>query len=106
MVLFTTRNEWDVKGEVNMIVYKDGEVVHKHGLEFKRVGTSAVLSLEQLDNFMYIMLESERVSCFKSGGLRHFVYDYHQTQDFTIATEFKPGFVRVPYIFKTTGVLV
>lgn len=88
-----------------MIFYKDGEVVYKYGLEFKRVGTSAVLSLEQLDNFMYIMLESERVSCFISGGLKHYVYDYNNTQDFTIATEFKPGFVRVPHIFTTTGIL-
>lgn len=86
-----------------MISYKDGEVVNKHGLEFKRVGTSAVLSLEKLDDFMYIMLESERVSRFMSGGLKHFVYDYHNTQDFTIATEFKPGWVRVPDVFTTTG---
>ena len=86
-----------------MMFYKDGEVMYKFGLEFKRVGTSAVLSLEQLDKFMYIMLESERVSCFMSGGLKHYVYDYHNTQDFVIATEFKPGYVRVPDIFTTTG---
>lgn len=86
-----------------MIAYKDYDVVNKHGLEFKRVGTSAVLPLEQLDDFMYIIVESERVSQFTSGGLKHFVYDYHNTQDFTIATEFKPGWVRVPDIFTTTG---
>ena len=86
-----------------MISYKDGEVVYKFGLEFKRVGTSAVLPLEQLDKFMYIILESERVSQFTSGGLKHFVYDYHNTHDFTIATEFKPAWVRVPDIFTTTG---
>lgn len=86
-----------------MRAYKNLEVVYKHGLEFKRVGTSAVLSLEQLDKFMYIMLESERVSQFISGGLKHFVYDYHNSQDFTIATEFKPELVRVPDIFTTTG---
>ena len=86
-----------------MISYKDGDVVYKFGLEFKRVGTSAVLSLEKLDDFMHIMLESERVSRFISGGLNHIVYDYHNTQDFVIATEFKPGWVRVPDIFTTTG---
>lgn len=89
-----------------MEVYKDCEVVNKYGLEFKRVGTSAVLSLEQLDKFMHIMLESERVSCFMSGGLKHYVYDYNNTQDFTIATEFKPGWVRVPHIFSTTGIMI
>ena len=52
---------------------------------------------------MYIILESERVSQFISGGLKHYVYDYHNTQDFLIATEFKPGRVRVPDIFTTTG---
>lgn len=86
-----------------MMCYKNYEVVSKFGLEFKRVGTSAVLSLEQLDDFMYTFLESERVSRFISGGLKHFVYDYHNTQDFVIATEFKPGWVRVPDIFTTTG---
>lgn len=86
-----------------MLFYKNGEVVSKCGLEFKRVGTSAVLSLEQLDDFMYTFLESERVSQFISGGLKHFVYDYHNTQDFVIATKFKPGWVRIPDIFTTTG---
>ena len=86
-----------------MKVYKDYEVVNKYGLEFKKVGTSAVLPLEQLDKFMHIILESERVSQFISGGLKHYVYDYQNTQDFVIATEFKPGWVRVPDIFTITG---
>ena len=86
--------------------YADYEMVHKYGLEFKRAGTSAVLRLEDLDKFMYIMRESERVSLFISGGRKHFVYDYHYTEDFTIATEFKPGWVRVPDVFTTTGQLL
>lgn len=86
-----------------MKVYKDFEVVNKYGLEFKKVGTSAVLPLEQLDKFMHIILQSERVSQFISGGLKHYVYDYHNTQDFVIATEFKSGWVRVPDIFTITG---
>ena len=89
-----------------MKAYKDYEMVYKYGLEFKRVGTSAVLRLEDLDEFMYIMRESERVSWFISGGRKHFVYDYHGTHDFTIATEFKPGWVRVPDVFTTIGQLI
>lgn len=86
--------------------YENYEMVHKYGLEFKRVGTSAVLSLEELDDFMYIMRESEWVSWFISGGRKHFVYDYHNTEDFIIATEFKPGLVRVPDVFTTAGHLI
>ena len=89
-----------------MRAYKNGETVYKYGLEFKRVGTSAVLRAEELDEFMYIMRESERVSWFISGGRKHFVYDYHNTEDFIIATEFKPGWVRVPDVFTTTGHLI
>lgn len=72
----------------------------------KKVGTSAVLRGEELDKFMYIMRESERVSWFIAGGKKHYVYDYHGTHDFTIATEFKPGWVRVPDIFTTDGHLI
>lgn len=86
--------------------YANYEMVHKYGLEFKRVGTSAVLSLEELNDFMYIMRESEKVSWFVSGGKTHYVYDYNSTDDFIIATEFKPGWVRVPHIFTTTGLLI
>lgn len=89
-----------------MKVYKDYERVYKYGLEFKRVGTSAVLLLEELDEFMYIMRESISVACFTSGGRKHYVYDYHSTDDFIIATEFKPGWVRVPDIFTTEGHLI
>ena len=86
--------------------YKNGEMVYKYGLGFKRVGTSAVLRLEKLDEFMYIMRESERVAWFVSGGSTHYVYDSHNTNDFTIATVIKPGWVRVPDIFTTTGHLI
>ena len=89
-----------------MKAYENGEMVFKYGLKFKRVGTSAVLRLKDLDKFMYIMWESERVSLFISGGRKHFVYDYHYTEDFTIATEFKPGWARVPDVFTTTGQLL
>lgn len=86
--------------------YENHETVHKYGLEFKRVGTSAVLRLKELNDFMYIMRESERVSWFVSGDKTHYVYDYHNTNDFIIATEFEPGWVRVPDIFTTTGHLI
>ena len=86
--------------------YENYETVHKYGLEFKRVGTSALLRLKELTDFMYIMRESERVSYFVAGGKKHYVFDYHRTHDFTIATEFKPGWVRVPDIFTTTGHLI
>ena len=86
--------------------YENHETVHKYGLEFKRVGTSAVLRLKELNDFMYIMRESEKVSWFVSGCKTHYVYDYHGTDDFIIVTEFKPGWVRVPDIFTTTGHLI
>ena len=89
-----------------MRAYKNGEMIYKYGLEFKKVGTSAVLPLEELDEFMYIMRESERVSLFIYGGRKHFVYDYHNAEDFIIATEFKPGWARVPDVFTTTGHLI
>lgn len=89
-----------------MRAYQNGEIVYKYGLEFKRLGTSAVLRSEDLDKFMYIMWESERVSWFIFGGRKHFVYGYHNTEDFIIATEFKPGWARVPEIFTTTGHLL
>lgn len=89
-----------------MRTYKNGEMVYKYGLEFMRVGTGAILRLEGLNEFMYIMCESTRVSWFVAGGKKHYVYDYHGTHDFTIATEFKPGWVRVPDVFTTTGHLI
>lgn len=89
-----------------MRAYKNGEMVYKYGLEFKRVETSAVLRLKELNDFMYIMRESEKVSWFVSGCKTHYVYAYHGVDDFIIATEFKPGLVRVPDIFTTTGHLI
>lgn len=86
--------------------YENHETVHKYGLEFKRVGTSAVLRLKELNDFMYIMRESERVSWFIAGGKTHYVYAYHGVDDFSIATEFKPGWARVPDVFTTTGHLI
>lgn len=46
--------------------YENHETVYKYDLEFKRVGTSAVLRLKELNDFMYIMRESERVAYFIS----------------------------------------
>ena len=75
-------------------------------MEFKRVGTSAVLRMEELDKFMYIMRESDRVAHFVSGARNHYVYGYRSSYDFIIVTEIKPGWARVPDIFTTTGHLL
>ena len=77
--------------------------VRKHGVTIKRVGTNAVISYEEIDDFMYIFLESDRVSSFRSDGKLHLVYDYHNTFDFIIATDFKKGYFIVPERFTEDG---
>lgn len=42
---------------------------------------------EMLDDFMYIMFESEYITSFKHGKYNYRVYDYHESEDFIIVRD-------------------
>ena len=51
-----------------------------------------VIRTEDLDEFMYIMFESERIGDpVTSGNYQYYLYDYHGTGDFTFVRINKDG---------------
>lgn len=85
------------------MILQDNETTNYLGIEITRRGSSAVVKYADLNDFMYIVFESNPVTHFKSGGKNHIVFDYHSTFDFIIATEFKEGFYTIPDCFMSNG---